>query len=325
MKVDSAEQTNPEPTEDAHLEERAKSFSTAAYTDGKLVVSAEPKEPKAPKEPEAVKESEDGVQEGNGDEPSETEDLDEEQTKNEPPPEDKPKARNRTAEGRISQLIARNKQLERELASRAVAPTPQPAPQAATEPQPPRLSDYGNDVLDPGYIDAYIAYSEARAAKPAPAAAPAPTPAQADNGAALQERLLALADKGMEAADDYYDVVIKTAEAGDWPLPESVAALAADSEIGHLVLRKLAEDVGTAYKLARLSSEPLKQAVMFGRLEAELRAPKAAPPAPKPKQVKASSAPEAPRAQARGVSGQFTPAFDSTDFAAVQAAWKASQ
>ncbi len=103
---------------------------------------------------------------------------------------------------------------------------------------------------------------------------------------------------GLEAYDDFEDVVIAAADEGKYPLSRDMAMLAVESPVGHHVLYKIAGDLDLAKKLAQLP--PVQQAREFGRLEAQFATDDDGENPPKPKKIPAARKPPTKRSGGKG-------------------------
>lgn len=190
---------------------------------------------------------------------------------------------------------------------------------AATADAPPDPSKFDYGELDPKYLAA-VARHETRQALREQRAEDDKT-RQADAAAQLrQEEATKQADMvkaGVKLYDDFDEVVMQGAREGKWELSRDLGVLLLDSEFGAEIAYDLAKDPEEALRVSKLS--PAKQAAYLGRQEAKIEAAKASQGAPALKTPQAQTPPRLPK----GGSGSQKVGADSTDFAAVEAAYKA--
>lgn len=130
---------------------------------------------------------------------------------------------------------------------------------------------------------------------------------------ALQAQAEALASKGAEIFDDYDEVVVKAAMAGEFDLAQPTFEACAEAEHGAEILHILASDKTEAARVAKLS--PFQQTkYVLGKNE-EIAGTK--PPAPKPNKIPRAETPPADTVRGAGARQAITP--DTTDFAAFEA------
>lgn len=129
----------------------------------------------------------------------------------------------------------------------------------------------------------------------------------------LQAQAEALASKGAEIFDDYDEVVVKAAMAGEFDLAQPTFEACAEAEHGAEILHILASDKTEAARVAKLS--PFQQTkYVLGKNE-EIAGTK--PPAPKPNKIPRAETPPADTVRGAGARQAITP--DTTDFAAFEA------
>lgn len=129
----------------------------------------------------------------------------------------------------------------------------------------------------------------------------------------LQAQAEALASKGAEIFDDYDEVVVKAAMAGEFDLAQPTFEACAEAEHGAEILHILASDKTEAARVAKLS--PFQQANYVLGKNAEIAGTK--PPAPKPNKIPGAETPPADTVRGAGARQAITP--DTTDFAAFEA------
>lgn len=180
----------------------------------------------------------------------------------------------------------------------------------------PSAFEYGE--LDPKYIAA-LARHETKQALAADRADEDKT-RQAAAADAKRQETAEKADKltraGLDLHDDFDEVVMQGAREGKWDLSPTLGELILDSEFGPQIAYELAKDPTESRRVAKLS--PSQQAAFFGRQEAKFEAAKPSPASKTPKTSQASPPPKLPK----GGSGSNTIGADSTDFAAVEKAWR---
>lgn len=183
-------------------------------------------------------------------------------------------------------------------------------------PPDPSAFEYGE--LDPKYIAA-LARHETKAAL-ADHAAGEETTRQAAAADAKRQETVEKSDKlvraGLDLHDDFDDVVMQGAREGKWDLSPTLGELILDSEFGPQIAYELASDPAESRRINKLT--PSQQAAFFGRQEAKFEAAKASQTSKTSKTPQASPPPKLPR----GGSGSNTVGADSSDFAAVEKAWR---
>lgn len=120
----------------------------------------------------------------------------------------------------------------------------------------------------------------------------------------LQTQYDAKVELGVEAYDDFEEVVVEAANEGKYPLSRDMAMLAIESDVGHHVLHQIATDLPLAKKIARMT--PLQQAREFGRIEAQHTSGSAT--TPKPNKV-----PKAPKPPSERKGGKGANTFNPVD------------
>lgn len=180
-----------------------------------------------------------------------------------------------TAEDRIKQLVAKQRESEREAAywrgKAEGGKTPEPEQKVATaedpEPNESQFQDYGAFVKAQARweVRQELKGERARVVKASEEA----TKAEAEKSFA--EKLRASADKH----EDFREVVF----APTLTVNQHMLAIVQESEIGPDILYHLGKNPDEAARISRLS--PLTAAREIGKLEAKLSAPPAKPPEPK--------------------------------------------
>lgn len=231
----------------------------------------------------------------------------------------------RSAQREADTQKSRAERAEAELAALKAGKSPLTSPgdtAKASEGAPdPSQFEYGE--LDPKYIAALARHETHQALKSAKA-----EDDQARQAAAADAKRQETAEKqdklvraGLELHDDFDEVVMQGAREGKWDLSPTLGELILDSEHGPSIAYALASDPTEAARVAKLS--PSDQARFFGAQEAKFEAAKPSQGAGKtpPKTPQAPPPPKTPR----GNSGQFQVGADSSDFAAVERAWRGGQ
>jgi hypothetical protein len=136
--------------------------------------------------------------------------------------------------------------------------------------------------------------------------------AQTAHAAAMAE----FVDKGSEIFDDFDEVVMESAKAGEWELTPVVGELILESDLGPQIAYFLATNPKEASKIAKLS--PARQAAWFGQKEAELSSGKADAGKGNAPAFKPSKAPPLLPNRGRGAGGAQPPSPATTDFAAFE-------
>lgn len=227
----------------------------------------------------------------------------------------------REAERRANTAEQANLALERRLAAlergekSLTPPADTPTSQAATE-GAPDASKFEFGELDPQYVTA-LARHEAKQAIQAERSAEDKRRQDAAAERNVQEhvaKVSSFSEEGVKKYDDFDDVVMESAKAGEWDLTATVGELMLASEYGHDIAYHLATHPKEASALAAKS--PAAQAAAFGRMEAKLEAAAASQAGTPP--VKPSKAPP-PVKTPRGPSGKYAGSAATQDFAAFEA------
>jgi hypothetical protein len=198
--------------------------------------------------------------------------------------------------------------------------TPQPAPATGGEGAPdPSQFDYGE--LDPKYIAALTRFETAQALKAAKAD---DDKKRQDDAAAAQQQEIArkardMVKAGVALHDDFDEVVMQGARENKWDLSPHLGQLLLDSEFGAQIAYDLAKNPAEATRVFNLSATD--QAKFLGRQEAKFEAAKSSQGKTPPKAPQAAPPPKTPR----GNSGSNKVGADSTDFAAVERAYRAGE
>ena len=250
------------------------------------------------------------------------------------PAEDTPSASKtpRSAQERINQAVAKQRQAEREAAHwRDVATRGTPAPSAAPVTAPaagekplpaglepmPKPEGYTYQDLDAKYGADLAAWNvkktilEDRASRQ--------QEDQRRTFVAEQDRVRVrvkeISDGAIDKYPDFNQVVVEGAAKGEYPVSIELGELILGSPHGADIAYALATDVPEAVRVSRLS--PLAQAAYFGRLENQFAAAQSAQTTKSV--VQPSKAPMPPARQARGQGGNTAPVTAATqDFAAFE-------
>lgn len=318
------------------LEEQAAGLITSTFKDGEASDGSPTDEETAAALADAPKAEEAAAVEG--DETDETDEQEAEASAEPPKADAKPAkggkpgvqerigditAKFRGAERQANAEKARADALQAELdalkGGKAPLTTPQPA--ATGGATPPDASQYDYGELDPKFISALARY-EAKQELAAEAARNEETRQAAAADAERQERATkqtALTKAGAELYDDFDEVVMQGAQEGRWQLSPHLGPLLLDSDFGAQIAYALASDPAEADRVFGLS--PAGQAKWLGRQEATFEAAKSSQARPAPKAPQAPPPPKTPR----GGSGSNKVSADSSDFAAVERAWRSGQ
>lgn len=291
------------------------------------VSAAEPTE--APKEVEAEAVTE-PVEEA-------ADDVADETTEEPKAEDDEPKKRrSKPASERIAELTARLRETERE---RDALKSP-----SETKPlEKPDPADFEFGEADPDYLDKLTDYKletrDAEKAKQTEA-----QQAEQQKRDELQAGIAKAEEAGKAKYDDFDAKITEAVEArGGVPLPQLLSTGISLSPVGGDITYRLATDEAISERLETLAqtniqacalafgelegeyltddtdadldmTDQLDMARMLGRMRARLKGSK---PVEKPA-IKLTNAPEPPKERARGGSGQFGTAPDTTDFAAFE-------
>lgn len=242
-----------------------------------------------------------------------------------------------TAQERINELTRARREAERREADlrkqleelRAAAPKEAPAPKPeAPAPReaakgPPRPEDFEFGELDAAYIAAVVDYqTDKRLTEFREAQQQERLRAEEETRQrTVQQKFQQQIEAGRQKYADYDEVVVQGAQAGTWPLSETLGLLLVESEVGDDIAYHLASNPDEAESVDRLA--PVEQARYFGRLEAKFSAARAAATggesAVRPATTRAPRAP-APITSARGAGGRFQATAATDDFSAFEAA-----
>lgn len=229
-------------------------------------------------------------------------------------------AKYRSEERRAETEKSRADRLQAELDALKSGKTPltaeaTPAKAAEGAPDPSKF-EYGE--LDPKFIAA-LARFEVRQERAANAAEDE-NARQAVAADAKRQETADKADKltraGIDLHDDFDEVVMQGARENRWELSPTLGELILDSEFGPHIAYDLAKDPAESRRVAKLT--PAQQAAYFGKQEAKFEAAKPSQASKAPKTPQAPPPPKTPR----GGSGSNTVGADSSDFAAVEKAWR---
>ncbi len=246
-------------------------------------------------------------------------------------PQDTPKSR--SAQARINQAIGRQRAAERQngvlegkldaLSARIEALSAKDTPEDAVDPTAPRSDTYEYGELDPKFIGD-LARHEAR--KEFAAQQVLADKARDDREAAAQadnatQQISEFSTKWQGEYADFDQVVVKSAENSEWPLSQTVGALALGSPVGGHVLYSLAKDAREAQRVASLPD--IQQAAWFGAAAAKYSpttpgaTPSTANGAHEGQRV--TSAPEPLQYSSKGSGNPNSVASDTNDFTAFEA------
>jgi hypothetical protein len=226
----------------------------------------------------------------------------------------------RTEQRNTSAATARAEAAERELADLKAGKTPlTPAPAATTAssgaPDPSQF-DYGE--LDPKYIAALSRFETLETLKAEKAKDETARQAEAEAATRREQATKQgeMLKAGIKLHDDFDEVVMQGAQEGKWQLSPTLGVLLLDSEFGPQIAYELAKNPDEATRVYNLA--PSAQAAHFGRQEAKLEAAKPSPAGKPAKTPQAQTPPKLPK----GGSGSAKVSADSSDFAAVEAAFR---
>lgn len=279
--------------------------------------------------------------------PEVNDEADKPDEEDEPEAKDEGKRRSKPAHQRIAELTAKLRQAERDLAARVPAPEAPPveqqAPAAFDTPAPdPNDDKYEFGEADPNYLADLTDWKVEKklAERDAKAAEDAAKQRQASTAAEIDGKWNEQAAKGAEKYEDFNEVVLESAAAGEWACPPLVAAAISISPVGHDAAYHLAKNPVEAELIAtELATNPLAAAERFGAIEGQFLDKAPARPESnhpldmaihagrlrafldkqsKPKGKLSTDAPEPPKHQVRGAAGQFEVGGDTTDFAAFE-------
>lgn len=224
----------------------------------------------------------------------------------------------RTAESERARADRAESELRELRAGKTPLTPPAAADTGADAPPDPSKFDYGE--LDAKYIAALSRHETRQALKEERAADEKirQTAAAAEAQKEQTTKQDAMVKAGVQLHDDFDEVVMQGARDGKWELSRDLGVLLLDSEFGAQIAYDLAKDPEEALRVSKLS--PAKQAAFLGRQEAKFEAAEASQGAAiVPKTPQAQPPPRLPK----GGSGSLKVGADSSDFAAVEQAWKA--
>lgn len=250
-------------------------------------------------------------------------------------------ARAATSDRELSALKERLAKLE----AGGTSPLTASKKEVKSESKEPDPKDFELGELDPKYVRALVRWENAQIESERTKNQETRQRSSTDEEAAAKfaEKRAALDDAGLDAYDDFQEVVLDTADLpksdpANWPCSPTLASLIFDSEVGHHVAYALASDPKEARKIDKLT--PAAQARWFFKQEAKFEAEQAESGqagegkpgkedatarretvAPQPRQV--SKAPPPPERN-RGGSGNRQVSAATTDFAAFEAMAAAS-
>jgi hypothetical protein len=249
-------------------------------------------------------------------------------------------AKHRSAERRIGQATAKQRQAERDLAAEREARAKDrgefearlatlekgglTGTKGATtkDPLAPNAADFEYGELDGKYISALARYEAKKelADERAQEAAKARTKETAQAQSALETKIAALTEAGVKLFGEDFEEIVESGRNNEWPLPPIVGQLLLDSPEGPAIAKHLYDNPKEGTRISQLA--PAAQAAAFGRLEAKFssgssdattRSNASAP-------VKTSKAPPVPASRARGAGGKNQVSEATTDFKAFEAA-----
>lgn len=213
------------------------------------------------------------------------------------------------------------------------------------KPDPTDTAKYQYGELDPKYLADLSAWAAKAAIRSEREGERTQKQTEADAKAAeaFKERVTAFEEAGLDAFDDFHEVVISTmtlknTDPGYWPLSAAMGELILESDHGPAIAYELASDPKEARRIAQLS--PAKQAAWFVHKEDEISAGSAANadnnaeesanksqaeagkkrqlPQPRNRQAQESRAPR-PLTKLNGAGGNRLPSSATPDFAAFEA------
>lgn len=289
-------------------------------------------------EEEAEEEDAEESEESAEDESEESEDSDEEPAEKDDGAK-KPKSK-RSAQERINEVTRARRSVERELARERARNDALEARLAAVEhksgltqsrdvskeesDEAPKPEDFEYGELDAGFIRALARYEARQEFKAEQRSQQKTRQSEADAREAqeLAEKKQAFEEVGASKYDDFQEVVVESAENGDWPLSASLGKLMLGSEFGPDVAYHLATHPKEAREV--FGKSPMEQAAYFGRQEAKFSARVSGAKTEKgeektpPTKVKATQAPPPPKQRAKGAGGRSEVSADSNDFTAFE-------
>ncbi len=135
--------------------------------------------------------------------------------------------------------------------------------------KPPNPDDFDYGEMDPKYIEAFTDYRLDLREEKTNAAREETRQSEAEQQEAV-ELQTAMDDTiavGVEAYDDFEDVVVKAVDEGKLPLSPAMAFMGVNSPVGHHVLHQIANDLPLAKRLVAMPAH--EQIAEFGRLSAQ--------------------------------------------------------
>lgn len=263
--------------------------------------------------------------------------------------------KHRSANERIGKAVAAQRAVERELAAEREARardrgefearlkaletrplTGDGKPAITIDKDAPRATDYEFGELDAGYIRDLAVHEtrKAIAAERTTQTAASQTEAQRREAQELKIKADKFGAAGLEAYDDFEEVVMEGAKNGDWPLSKTFGDLMFDSDAGTHIAYYLATHAKEATRIMGLS--PTAQAAAFGRLEAAFSSTSSdateqqedqdettpgqgkVPAVKTPTLGNTTKATPPPKHAARGAGGKTQVGADTKDFAAFE-------
>jgi hypothetical protein len=240
-------------------------------------------------------------------------------------PEEDKKHRNKPAHKRIAELTAKQRQAERERdelraeIDRLKAAAPNDNQPQNTELKEPNPADYEFGEADPKYLRAVAKFEIKQELAQADAQRQQNEQRQRVSHMAneLDSQWQKKIEEGGKKYQDFDEVVLESAAAGEWPCPPLVAMAISASDHGHDIAYHLASNPDEATKLANLAqSDPFEAIRQLGRLEGKFEGANDNAPA-----RKVTRAPEPASQRVRGSSGQFKARPDTDSLADFKAAY----
>lgn len=230
----------------------------------------------------------------------------------------------RSVQQRINEAVAKQRRAEREtedLRRRVAAleaaeekslPKGEEPAKEKSDGKGPDPEKYTYGELDPRYIADLAEYHADRKAAQIKAEFERERQADAERRtkAEVQQKVEDLVRQGARKYRDFNNVVVKAAEAGDFPVSAEMAELVLGSKVGADVAYHLATHLDLAVRISEMA--PLKQAAEFGKLESRYLN------ASRPRTT-TTQAPPPPVSPPRGAGGKFETRPDTADFAAFEA------
>ena len=213
-------------------------------------------------------------------------------------------AEKKAAERAAAEVAELRKEIEALRAGAAPKPlteTPEKGNVASSEAPDPAKYQYGE--LDPQFMrdtakyEAQALIAEFQANQRRESEETQQREAAQREAAALREKAESINKAGVAKFDDFEDVVVEAAKRGEYTLTREMFELASETEAAAEILYHLASNPEEAELVASLP--PAKQALWFGRKEAQL----AAPPTPPARKITQAGAPPASLPKGSGSGG----------------------